>query len=119
MTNEWTSGGSKIDSSKWKNITSPYNEAERYFPIMNDRLIWRLWNPDIYLWSYGPYHNQAYDSRKFYLQTYSSTDLIKSSCDEKELFTSRIKCLKGWHTIDGSISEVFLTMQFRILRLLK
>ena len=95
MTNEWTSGGSKIDSSKWKNITSPYNEAERYFPIMNDRLIWRLWNPDIYLWSYGPYHNQAYDSRKFYLQTYSSTDLIKSSCDEKELFTSRIKCLKG------------------------
>ena len=67
---------------------------------MNDRLLWRLWKPtDIYLWSYGPFHNQAYDSRKFYLQTYSSTDLIKSSCDEKELFTSKIKCLKGGHIV--------------------
>ena len=73
---------------------------------MNDRLLWRLWKPtDIYLWSYGPFHNQAYDSRKFYLQTYSSTDLIKSSCDEKELFTSKIKCLKGKHSQQVSISK--------------
>ena len=98
-TNQWTSGGIPIDSSKWKNISSPYNEGKRYFPIMNDRLIWRMWNPanigERYLWSYGPYHENRYDSDKFYLQIYSSTDLVKSSCDENELFTSKIKCLEG------------------------
>ena len=82
-------------------LQSPYNEAKRYFPIMNDRILWRLWKPtDIYLWTYGPHHTQAYDSRKFYMQTYSSTDLIKSSCDREELFTSKIKCLKGKHKND-------------------
>ena len=98
-TNQWTSAGIPIDSTRWKNITSPYNEGKRYFPIMNDRLIWRMWKPaDIgerYLWSYGPYHKNRYDAEKFYLQIYSSTDLVKSSCDENELFTSKIKCLEG------------------------
>ena len=72
-TNQWTSGGIPIDSSKWKNISSPYNEGKRYFPIMNDRLIWRMWNPanigERYLWSYGPYHKDRYDSDKFYFTT--------------------------------------------------
>ena len=34
-------GGKQIESTKWKNISSPNNEAGFYYPIMNDRLLWR------------------------------------------------------------------------------
>ena len=123
-TNGWTSAGTEIDSHRWKNISSPYNEGKRYYPILNDRLLWRMWRPadssERYLWSYGPHHNEVpYDYEKFYLQTYSSTDLIKSDCDENELFTSKIKCLKG---INYTVSQQLclnqnIEFQFRLFYL--
>ena len=75
-------------------MSSPYNEGARYFPIMNDRLLWRMWKPSD-LFERNINKKDPYDYGKFHLLTYSSTDLVKSACDENEFFVSKIKCLKG------------------------
>ena len=38
---------------------------------------------------------KPHEFKKFYLNVFSSTDLIKGSCNETGLFESRIKCMKG------------------------
>ena len=73
---QWTSGGFDITFDRWWNSTSPENVSNRNFPILNDRLFWRLveTDPD-QQWFYGEKYEPSKDIYRFFI--YSSADLYK------------------------------------------
>ena len=75
-TSRWTSSGHDIDPERWWNSTTPENESRRNFPIMNDRLLWRLVLLDsTNQWYYGEqYITEKNDYRP---RIFSTTDLYK------------------------------------------
>ena len=69
---------------------SPHNEAKRYYPILNERIFWRKLDFRSHI-GMGYPHSEF---NKFYLNVFSSTDLLKGNCDDI-VFESRIKCMQG------------------------
>ena len=75
-TSRWTSSGHDIAPEKWWNSTTPENESSRNFPIMNDRLLWRL----VLLvptneWHYGEQY--IIPKNDYRPRIFSTTDLYK------------------------------------------
>ena len=75
-TSQWTSAGHEIAPERWWNSTTPENESNRNFPIMNDRLLWRwvLISPT-QQWRYG--ENYLVAKNDYQPVIYSTTDLYK------------------------------------------
>ena len=75
--------------------SSLYNDAKRYFPILNDLMFWRKLGlgsgTDM---SYFGTEYRSFDYNKYHVNVFSSTDLLKGSCEE-ELFESKVKCIQG------------------------
>ena len=69
---------------------SQHNESKRYYPILNDRIFWRKLD----FRSYVGIGYQQSEFQKFYLNVFSSTDILKGNCDD-DVFESRIKCMQG------------------------
>ena len=72
--------------------SSPYNDAKRYFPILNDLMLWRKLGLRSYTVMSEMFGNQLFDYNKYHLNVFSSTDLLKGSCED-EIFESKVKCL--------------------------
>ena len=67
------------------------NDSKRIFPILNDRVYWRKIDYDpTFTINFRPDEFQKFD-----LKFFSSTDLLKGSCDNNLDFQTRIKCMKG------------------------
>ena len=75
--------------------SSPYNDAKRYFPILNDLMFWRKLGlrSDTVMSHFGTEY-QSFDYNKYHLNVFSSTDLLKGSCED-EIFESKVKCIEG------------------------
>ena len=98
----------------WK---SPHNESKRYYPILNDRIFWRKLDFRSYV---GTGYQQS-EFNKFYLNVFSSTDLLKGNCDDI-VFESRIKCMQGkkykvsiLKTVLSSIGEGFIISRLNLM----
>ena len=74
--------------------SSPYNDAKRYFPILNDLMLWRKLGLRSYTVMSEMFGNQLFDYNKYHLNVFSSTDLLKGSCED-EIFESKVKCIEG------------------------
>ena len=72
------------------------NDSKRIFPILNDRVYWRKidYDPLVHKWYYG-INFRPDEFENFHLNVFSSTDLLKGSCDNNLDFQTRIKCMKG------------------------
>ena len=75
--------------------SSPYNDAKRYFPILNDLIFWRKLgsNSGIDMPGFGNNY-VSFDFDRYHLNVFSSTDLLKGSSD-KEDADSKIKHIEG------------------------
>ena len=87
---------------------SPLNDSKRYFPILNDRIFWRKLGlkSGIDMWHYGTEY-RPFKFETFHLNVYSSTDLLKGSCQES-LAESKMKCLKGSNTLTEILKHIFI-----------
>ena len=75
-TSRWTSRGHDIAPERWWNSTTPENQSRRNFPIMNDRLLWRLVLLDqTNQWYYGEQYITAKNDYRPII--FSTTDLYK------------------------------------------
>lgn len=86
----------------WK---SPHNESKRYYPILNDRIFWRKLDFRSYV---GTGYQQS-EFNKFYLNVFSSTDLLKGNYDDI-VFESRIKCMQGKKYSESILNTVLCSI---------
>ena len=71
---------------------------------MNDRLFWRKLDFRIYFGTEYQLSEFENGNNPFYLNVFSSTDLLKGNCDGA-VFESNIKCMqgnRGYHFIGGA-----------------